>query len=108
MRARTREQNPEPTKPKPNHTLSTHSLTLSLRIVRSQEDPRHSQQPHPQGMLAPQRHMLASYTNNAHLLTFVRLSSAQSPQNWQTTVGLPFFQIEGTVRDIMVVHCTHV
>jgi len=21
----------------------------------------------------------------------------KSPQNWQTTVGLPFFQIEGTV-----------
>jgi hypothetical protein len=22
----------------------------------------------------------------------------KSPQNWQTSVGLPFFQIEGTVR----------
>jgi len=32
------------------------------------------------------------------LLTFFRLCVAQSPQNWQTSVGLPFFQIEGTVR----------
>jgi hypothetical protein len=26
-----------------------------------------------------------------------RSSCAQSPQNWQTSVGLPFFKIEGTV-----------
>ena len=43
------------------------------------------------------RRLVASYTTNAHLLTFSRLCFAQSPQNWQTSVGLPFFQIEGTV-----------
>ena len=43
------------------------------------------------------RQILASYTINAPLLTVSCLCFAQSPQNWQTTVGLPFFQIEGTV-----------
>jgi hypothetical protein len=28
----------------------------------------------------------------------LRLCNAQSPQTWQTSVGLPYFQIQGTVR----------
>jgi hypothetical protein len=59
-----------------------------------QEDPRDAEQPHPQGKLP--RQILASYTINAQLLTVSCLCFAQSPQEWQTNVALPFVKIEGT------------
>ena len=75
-------------------------LALGSRpsACHAQEDPRHAQQPHPQGKLAPRPERGLLDCQCAPLLTLPRLCVAQSPQNWQTSVGLPFFQIEGTVN----------
>jgi len=43
------------------------------------------------------RQIVAPRTANVRLLTPLRLCVAQSPQTWQTSVGLPYFQIQGTV-----------
>ena len=66
------------------------------------QDPRHPQQPHPQGETprhAPRLPTPPTTRRGSHSL---RLCFAQSPQSWQTSVGLPFLQITGTVRLIFV------
>ena len=47
--------------------------------------------------VAPTHQIVAANFTNAPWLTFPCLCFAQSPQNWQTSIGLPFFQIQGTV-----------
>ena len=70
---------------------------MRRRVRRPEhQDQGHPQQPDPQGKLAPHQ-ILAPIFTNAPWLTFPCLCFAQSPQNWQTSVGLPFFQIQGTV-----------
>jgi len=50
------------------------------------------------------RQIVAPHTANVRFLTLVCLCVAQSPQTWQTSVGLPYFQIQGTVRRMLTNH----
>lgn len=77
------------------------SQFLSCRRLRTEhQDPRHPEQPNPQGelSLSAQLRQNNRRVNSLWVLTALPRARSQSPQNWQTSVGLPFFKIEGTER----------